>query len=139
MKKIISFFGLLLLMSSCKIAPQKIEYGKDICSFCDMAIVEKTHAAQYVTKKGRAYKFDAIECLIYELKNKPTEEFSFVLVTDYLKPGELIEANLAVYLISEDIKSPMGANLSAYSNKSSIKHEGNHYNWEEINRFLSKK
>ena len=130
---------MLILVSSCTISPQKIEYGKDMCSFCDMAIVEKTHAAQYVTKKGRAYKFDAIECLINGIKNKPIDEFSFLLVIDYLNPGELIDANVAIYLISEEIKSPMGENLTAFSDKNSITQKGKQYNWKEINNYLNKK
>ena len=139
MKKVIYFFGLLLLVSSCKITPQKIDYGKDMCTFCDMTIVEKTHAAQYVTEKGRSYKFDAIECLINDMNNKSNAKFSFVLVTDYLNPTNLIDAEKATYLISEDIKSPMGENLSAFKNKNSIKQKGTLYNWKEIKDLLKKK
>ena len=51
---------LLLLTISCKVEPEAIEYGKDQCSFCVMNIVDKTHAAQYVTKKGTAALFGEI-------------------------------------------------------------------------------
>lgn len=30
-----------------------------------MTIVDKQHAAQVVTKKGKAYSFDAIECMVH--------------------------------------------------------------------------
>ena len=43
---------ILLVSISCKIEPQKIEYGKDQCNYCKMNVVDKTHSAQYVTKKG---------------------------------------------------------------------------------------
>ena len=139
MRKIVCILGLVVSMYSCTVSPQKIEYGKDVCVFCDMTIVDKTHAAQYVTKKGRAYKFDAIECLINKMKNIPKTELSFVLVTDYLHPTKLIDASKATYLISSEIKSPMGANLTAFSSKKSITYKGNQYNWEGINLFLNKK
>ena len=60
-------FTILMLLISCKIEPQAIEYGKDQCSFCVMNIVDKTHSAQYVTKKGKQFKFDAIECMVLDV------------------------------------------------------------------------
>ena len=139
MRKIVCIVGLFVCICSCTVSPKKIEYGKDVCVFCDMTIVDKTHAAQYVTKKGRAYKFDAIECLINKMQNIPKTELSFVLVTDYLHPTKLIDASKATYLISSEIKSPMGVNLTAFSSENSITYKGNQYNWEEINLFLNKK
>lgn len=139
MRKIACILGLIVCICSCTVSPKKIEYGKDVCVFCDMTIVDKTHAAQYVTKKGRAYKFDAIECMINKMKNIPKTELSFVLVTDYLYPTKLIDATKAMYLISNEIKSPMGVNLTAFSSENSITYKGNQYNWEEINLFLNKK
>ena len=138
MKKIFSFLIGLLIVTACTVSPQKIEYGKDVCSYCDMTIVDKTHAAQFVTKKGRAYKFDAIECLINDLKVKDENELAFVLVADFLNPAELINASEATYLISEEIKSPMGANLSAFKNKESISNKGYQFNWNTIKEQLEK-
>ena len=139
MRKAVYLFCLSLILSSCSVSPQKIEYGKDMCTSCDMTIVDKTHAAQYVTNKGRAYKFDAIECLLNDLKEKDETTMAFVLVTDFTTPAQLINASEAVYLISEEIKSPMGANLSAFSNKNSIVQKGTQYNWKEINQYFNKK
>lgn len=53
MKKYITLISIVFLLASCNVAPEEIAYGKDACSFCDMTIVDKTHAAEYVTKKGR--------------------------------------------------------------------------------------
>ncbi|NVK53140.1 MAG: nitrous oxide reductase accessory protein NosL [Flavobacteriaceae bacterium] len=139
MKKILSLVLVALLFTACSISPKKIEYGKDMCSFCDMTIVEKTHAAQYVTKKGKAYKFDAIECMLNDLKDKNVNEMAFILVTDYGNPTVLIDAEAATYLISEEIKSPMGANLSAFKDKGQIKNKGTHYNWNTIRAYFTKK
>ena len=60
MYKLISIFSLLtfITLSSCNIQPQPINYGEDACHFCKMNIIDKQHAAQIVTSKGKAFKFD---------------------------------------------------------------------------------
>ncbi len=135
---------ILLLTISCKVEPETIEYGKDQCSFCVMNIVDKTHAAQYVTKKGKQFKFDAIECLVNDLSEKNEGDLAIILVANYSNPGEMIDAKTASYLISPNIKSPMGANLSAVSNVKNAKelqqkYAGEIYNWETLKKRLSDK
>lgn len=136
--------SLIILLISCKVEPKKIGYGKDHCHLCDMTVVDKTHAAQYVTKKGKAYMFDAVECLVMKVnKDKNEEELEFILVADYGNPGELVDAKTATYLISEEIKSPMGANLSAFGSEDTAKkaqsmHSGKIYTWSELKVKLAK-
>lgn len=133
---------LLSLIISCKVEPQAIEYGKDQCSFCVMNIVDKTHAAQYVTKKGKQFKFDAIECLINDISDKNENKIAELLVADYGNPGIMIPAKKATYLISKEIKSPMGAFLSGFSTIEKAKelqqiHSGDIYTWETLKQKLS--
>jgi len=146
MKKLITTFSLLsfLLFISCTIQPQKIEYGKDACHFCRMNIVDQQHAAQMVTKKGKAFKFDATECMINYLKETDTEQVGLLLVADYNNPSDLIDANLATFIISENIPSPMGEFLSAVPTKEealSLKKtkEGDIYTWDELLIHFNKK
>lgn len=135
---------ILLLTISCKVEPEAIVYGKDQCSFCMMNIVDKTHAAQYVTKKGKQFKFDAVECLVNDLSNKNDDELALILVANYANPGEMIDAKSATYLISSGIKSPMGANLSAMSTSEKAeelqqKFTGEIYTWKTLKARLSDK
>ncbi len=146
MKKLITTFSLLsfLLFISCTVQPQKIEYGKDACHFCRMNIVDQQHAAQLVTKKGKAFKFDATECMINYLKETETEEIGLILVTDYNNPRDLIDANLATFIISENIPSPMGEFLTAVSTKEEAltlqkAKEGNIFTWDELLIHFNKK
>ena len=44
-------------------------------------------------------------------------EYTFKLVNDYNQPSKLIDATLSTYVISEEIPSPMGEFLSAFSSK----------------------
>jgi len=141
------FYTLLILtitltFSSCTVEPQPIDYGNDHCHFCDMTVVDKTHSAEYTTKKGKSYMFDAVECLVRKVNRDGNEnELAFILVADYANPGKLTNAKDATYLISKKIKSPMGANLSAFESKeNALKTQsefgGEVFTWLEIkNKF----
>ncbi len=130
--------ALIIIISSCSVEPQPIDYGNDHCNFCDMTVVDRTHSAEYTTKKGKSYMFDAVECLVRKINQAENEDqMEFILVADYANPGVLTNAKDATYLISKKIKSPMGANLSAFSSKDeAIKTQkefgGEILNWEEI-------
>lgn len=137
MKKLYFILSLALILASCSIEPSKIEYGKDACHFCTMTIVEKTHATEIVTKKGKSFKYDAIECMHNDLLKRDNNEIELFFVTDYLNPTMLIDAKTATYLISPAIQSPMGANLSAFATKAEaenfIKTDSDKlFNWQEI-------
>jgi copper chaperone NosL len=145
MKKIISLLILMFfILISCSVEPKVIKYGDDHCFHCDMTVVDKTHSAQYVTKKGKAYMFDAVECLTMKINKEYNErDLEFILVADYVTPGKLVDAKKATYLISEKIKSPMGANLSAFFDKKIAddyleKHGGKLYTWNSLKQHFSK-
>lgn len=107
--------GIILLFCSCTAKISPIEYGVDNCDFCKMGIVDNKHASQVVTDKGKNYKFDAIECMLsYKAENEQNQgPYLHVLVSDLVNPGNLIPAEEAVFIISKNIPSPMGAFLSA--------------------------
>jgi copper chaperone NosL len=68
-------------------------------------------------------------------------EIALYLVADFHQPGQLMDATTASYLISDQISSPMGANLSAFENekvglKAQEKFTGELYSWEEIQKHL---
>ncbi|WP_425075924.1 nitrous oxide reductase accessory protein NosL [Psychroserpens sp. S379A] len=128
---------LLLMLFSCNVSPKPIDYGNDGCYFCKMTIVDKVHAAEIVTKKGKIYKFDATECMINFLDEFDTSEIALYLSNNYTEPEALIDATKATFLISKNIPSPMGAYLSAFENKSEAEKfqaekGGDVYNWSEL-------
>lgn len=133
---------ILVLFASCEVGPQEIEYGTDACHYCDMTIVAPQHAAQMVTSKGRSYKYDAIECMVHSLQEDFEDtEMSYKLVADFGNPGEFINAVDAGFLVSEEIQSPMGENLSAFKNMERAKKAqgdftGKIFTWEEIQKHL---
>ena len=99
----------------CTSTPKPIQYGADGCHYCSMTIVDNQHAAQFMTAKGKTYSFDATECMLNYLKEIDPSDVAFALVNDYNAPGEFIDATEATYLISENIPSPMGEYLTAFS------------------------
>lgn len=132
---------LLLLCFSCNVKPQAIDYGNDGCHFCKMTIVDKVHAAEIVTKKGKVYKFDATECMINFTKEFDASEIQLYLSNNYKKPEALIDATQATFLISNNIPSPMGAFLSAFKNKEDAINTqkdkgGKLYTWHELQKHL---
>ncbi len=116
-----------------------IHYGQDQCDYCRMTIADEHFSAQLVTHKGKNYKFDAIECMIWFLEEGRTDTSAVhtMKVADYSHPGEMLDAPQAVYLISPEIKSPMGANLAAFPDKTMAegfrqKYGGRLYRWHAL-------
>ncbi|WP_418602379.1 nitrous oxide reductase accessory protein NosL [Hwangdonia sp.] len=132
-----SIIALLLICFSCDVKPKPINYGSDGCHFCKMTIVDKVHAAEIVTKKGKVYMFDATECMIHFMDEFDTSEIKLYLSNNYTEPEALIDATKATFLISENIPSPMGAFLSAFKNKADAEKPqaekgGDLYTWTEL-------
>lgn len=130
---------LLPFFSACSVEPVAINYGEDACEFCKMNIVDKQHAAELVSPKGRAFKFDAIECMMNYLNRKEiaSSDMQLILINDYLKPGVFIDATQATFIISDNIPSPMGAFLSAVENGNSAEElvnnkGGESFNWDSL-------
>lgn len=119
MKKSVFIFIIGIFLSSCSVEPQEILFGEDACEFCKMTIVDRQHATELVSSKGKAFKFDAIECMMNYLDRNviDSEKMAYILVMDYDQPGDLIDAKEAAYIYSENIASPMGAFLSAVSSE----------------------
>jgi len=138
MQKIFGILILLsLLLSSCSTQPEPINYGSDACHFCKMTIVTKTHSAQAVSTKGKQFKYDAIECMVNDINTDNKVEMAVKQVANYLNPGEMIPAEKATYIISSNIPSPMGANLSAIATKQEAeelkKHNGGDlFDWNAL-------
>jgi copper chaperone NosL len=141
LKKILSLVIVWLLIS-CNVSPKAINYGEDGCYFCKMTIVDKIHAAEIVTKKGKVYMFDSSECMVNFLKEFDTSEIKLYLSNNYNEPESLINATEATFLISKNIPSPMGAYLSAFKTKDeALKMQsekgGQTYSWQELIKHLN--
>mgnify|MGYP000889493635 FL=1 len=129
MKKIFLFLSLAFLMIACAPKAEPIDYGKEECAFCKMTIVSPQFASEVVTQKSKAFKYDAIECM---LQAPQEDKVALYLVCDYLHENTLIDATKATYLISKEI-----AHLAAFASredaqKIQAEKGGDLYDWQGI-------
>ena len=134
-----SLFLLIILACSCSVKERPVNYGSDECAYCKMTIMDHRYGAELVTKKGKVFTFDAAECLIEYLYHHKelVLDASYLLVTSYTEPDQLIDARTATYLVSKAMPSPMGAYLTAFSSRQTaveyqLEKAGELYTWDEV-------
>jgi copper chaperone NosL len=113
----------LLVLSGCAVEPQTIPYGQANCTHCNMTVADNRYGAELVNDKGKPYFFDSAECLIAYVNEQPEqgEKAAYLLVSDFTKPGELIDARNAAYLQAKALPSPMGMYLTAVADNAAAK------------------
>lgn len=110
------------MLSSCSAQTEPINYGKDNCSFCKMTIMDKKFGSELVTKKGKVFKFDDISCMYKYLKtnNKSESDYSFMVISQFEKPHELIDVKKVIFITSPQFKSPMMGNTAAFVDEKKV-------------------
>jgi len=140
--QVLWFLLFFLLFSCTSDKPQPIKLGEDVCEYCKMVIADERFAAEVITKKGKVYKFDAIECMV-GYYNENEGEIKKAYVINFLNPKEFLIAEEAYYVRSPQIRSPMGMNLSAYRSEEEARRalqvkEGEVLNWAQLREFIKK-
>ncbi|WP_299823836.1 nitrous oxide reductase accessory protein NosL [uncultured Pontibacter sp.] len=137
--KSIATLTFLAVLSACSVEPKPIPYGEANCTHCNMTVSDNRFGAELVNDKGKPFYFDAAECLAAYLVKQPElqQSASFVMVTDYTNPGNLVDAKNAHFLQSEAIQSPMGMNLTAFADELTAKqmeqeHGGRILTWDQV-------
>lgn len=113
---------MLFMLSSCSAQPEPIKMGIDACDYCKMTISDPRFGGELVTTKGRLYKFDDVHCLNnYLADNKSLQaEIKSTWFINFSGQGSLIDAEKAVLLKSQDLKSPMGGNIAAFVDRNQL-------------------
>lgn len=109
----------LLAFTSCSSQPQPFVAGQDDCYVCKMGLADFKYGGEIITKKGKVYKFDDLRCMINYIKSNSIEEkdISKTLTMNFNKPNEFIDVRKAFYLVSSELRSPMGSNAAGFSTK----------------------
>lgn len=111
-----------LLFGQCSTGPQPIRYGTDACAFCKMTLMDKRYGAEITTKKGKVYFFDDVNCLaMFEQEGtvKPAD-IAGRYITDFAHEGVLLDIEKAVFLHSENLKTPMASQVAAFATQSDL-------------------
>lgn len=108
-----------LLVAGCSAEPERIVYGRDACSECKMTIMDPKFGGEIVTKKGRVFKFDDAHCMAAFLERRGVElrDISQTLFVNYEGGDGFVNVNDAVFVLSSQLKSPMGSNAGAFASK----------------------
>ena len=112
-----------LFMFGCNPKPEKISLRKDNCAECKMTIMDARFSAEIVTKKGKVYKFDDVHCVASFLKRRGVEMDNIhqTLFSDYNKSNEFVKVSAAEFVVSSQLKSPMGGNAAAFKSGAEAK------------------
>jgi len=137
--------AVLLLVAACADGPRTVHIGSDTCDLCHMSISQEAFAAQFITDRGRAYVFDSVECLAASLHHgEPVSaaEIRAAWVTDFESPGSWVRADVAHYLRSDELRSPMGMGLSGYASAAAARQNQSEFGgdllaWDDVLRLVS--
>ncbi len=107
----------LLLLPGCNPKPQPIEYGRDNCANCTMTLVDKHYGTEFVSGKGKIYKFDDVNCLVEFLAEEParSDAKGQRLIIDFNQPGQFLSVEQAVFLKHQNLRTPMNSHLGAFA------------------------
>lgn len=114
-RTVLLLLPLWLASQACTPKTEPIQYGHDGCAHCKMTIVDQKFAAELVTEKGKVYKYDDLGCMISHMQENELTEAPIQVVADYSRPGELIDAQTAVFVHDESLRSPMRGDLAAFT------------------------
>lgn len=119
MKKLLFFSLTLFALVSCGIddKPQAINAGKDECAKCGMTIEEMQFSCEYISDKGKAFKFDDATCLFHYLHDNNVSDSAVakIYIADYDHPDSLIDITTASLVLGE-IQTPMNGGVAAFKN-----------------------
>lgn len=119
MKKIFLLLFFASYLTACEAQPEPIRYGKDACHLCKMTLMDKRFGAEILTKKGKVYKFDDLNCLVNFLKNKTVAEdqIAMKLAVDFTNSNFVEIEKAFFYQSSVSFRSPMRADVATFADK----------------------
>ncbi len=107
-----------LILTACerKTSYEPIIISKDVCHYCKMVITDKRFGAEFVTEKGKTFKFDAIECFGHYFEDNISTKGTAYIV-DSFETGKMLEFKKAYYYNDPSVRSPMGRGLFSGESK----------------------
>jgi copper chaperone NosL len=116
-------FAFSMLLPSCDVKPRVLQPGKDNCDYCQMTVSDLRFGAELITRKGKIYVFDDAHCVIAFIKEKQKvvpADIRDIYISDYSGDHRLVNVNEMHLYNSEELRSPMGGNIAAFSSLDSL-------------------
>jgi copper chaperone NosL len=112
-----------LLLTGCNPKPEKIAFGKDNCAECKMTIMDPKFGGEIITTTGKVYKFDDVHCMAVFMKRRGVEmsDIHQTLFVDYNNSNGFINVSSAEFVVSSQLKTPMGGNAAACKDEAAAK------------------
>ena len=112
----LSLVAVLMTVACGPAGPRPIALNEDACSYCRMTISDARFGGEVVTRTGRVFTFDSIECLASWVRAADTTTIAGIYVIDLQHPGTFIEAGGAGFLRDAVVMtSPMGRSVLAFA------------------------
>lgn len=132
---------LFFALQSCSTGPQPIKYGSDACDFCKMTIMQKKFANEWVTDKGKVYRFDDVHCLLRFRKTGNSKGAAYI--NDFAGKKEFAKADEMFFVKAAEIKAPMGGSVAAFADEADAdafekNNQGTALSWQEVEREMKK-
>ena len=120
--KTILAFALCIILASCGGGSfEPIAYGKDACAHCRMTIMDARFAAEWISEKGKIFKFDDLRCA-QEFKSEQGESGGKTFIADFGAAGsDFVGAEDAHVVRHSSISSPMGGGIVAFADEERAK------------------
>ena len=105
-----------------------------------MTISDPRFGAELITKKGKLFKFDDVHCLLSFLQKNGQAQMQEIYFVDFNDDHHFIPSKDALFLKSEELRTPMAGNIAAFLHPDSLQsamqlYKGSILHWNEIFRF----
>ena len=144
MKKYVLGLLAAIAVIGCSFETEPIDYGKDICAFCKMTIMDKRFGTELVTSKGKVFKFDDLGCMIKYMKTSELHEADckHIVMNNFEKPGDFVSFKQAIFVKTSSISSPMLGNVVSFDNETAAQNfaksdtTSKSLSWIQVNELL---
>jgi copper chaperone NosL len=102
------------LLAACAKGPDALHWGVEECAYCQMLIGDARYAGQVVDRRGRTYKFDALECMAAFVAGGELAAADIHSAWIANGPDAWTPVEEATFLHSEQVRSPMGGGYVAF-------------------------
>ena len=106
-----------LALAGCAKGPRPIRYGQDECAECKMTLVDQHYGSEFITARGKVFKFDDVNCLTaYERRvANPPDPAAQSVVVDFTRPNRFLAVDQAWFLHHDGLRTPMASRLAAFA------------------------